>query len=43
MEVLDPDRDSSELKNLPTHEKIIWLKLKIDKLAPKITTGANEI
>ena len=40
---MDADRDYNMLKELPTHEKIIWLKLKIDKMAPKITAGATEI
>ena len=40
---MDADRDIRLLEALPTHEKIIWLKLKIDKEAPKITAGANEI
>jgi len=32
---------SSELSGLPTHEKLIWIKLKLDKEAPNITAGAN--
>lgn len=32
-----------ELEELPTHEKVLWLKLWIDKEAPSITAGANEI
>jgi len=34
---------SSELRSLPTHEKLIWIKLKLDKEAPNITAGANQI
>ena len=40
---INVDRDQRQLEQLATHEKIIWLKLKIDKMAPKITAGANEI
>lgn len=40
---LDPSTDLSKLEDLPTHEKVIWLKLKIDKMAPSVTAGANEI
>ena len=44
LEEMDPEDNISELSNLPTHEKVIWLKLKLDKEAPRtITTGANEI
>ena len=38
---LDPDRNRHQLEQLATHEKLIWLKLKIDKEAPSITAGAN--
>ncbi len=40
---LDPSTNLVELENLPTHEKLIWLKLKIDKQAPNVTAGSNEI
>mmetsp|Transcript_20001 Transcript_20001/g.23687 ORF Transcript_20001/g.23687 Transcript_20001/m.23687 type:complete len:220 (+) Transcript_20001:237-896(+) len=40
---LDPDRDSTTLKGLATHEKLIWLKMKIDREAPSITAGASKI
>ena len=41
---MDPEDNISELSNLPSHEKVIWLKLKLDKEAPRtITSGANEI
>ena len=32
-----------KLESLPTHEKILWLKLKIDKMTPNVTAGANQI
>jgi len=38
---LNPDTDSSRLKALPTHEKLLWLKMKIDREAPSVTEGAN--
>lgn len=40
---LDPVTHSSQLGDLPTHEKVIWLRLKIDSKAPHVTSGANEI
>ena len=35
--------DFQELQNLPTHEKIIWLKNTLDKNTRNITLGANQI
>ena len=35
--------DFQELQNLPTHEKVIWLKNTLDKNTRNITLGANEI
>jgi len=41
---LDPEAQLSQLKALATHEKLIWLKLKLDSEAPAaVTSGANEI
>lgn len=40
---LDPETNSDVLGQLPTHEKVIWLRLKIDEKAPHVTAGANEI
>lgn len=40
---LDPHNDSRQLVYLPTHEKLLWLKLKIDREAPSVTAGANQI
>lgn len=43
LQELDEARDAAQLEQLPTHEKVLWLKLKIDKAAPKITAGATQI
>ena len=43
LQELDPVRHQGQLAGLPTHEKVLWLKLKLDKQAPNVTAGANEI
>ena len=40
---LDPYIHAYKLRDLPTHEKLIWFRNMIDKNMVNVTQGANEI